>query len=133
MRNPSTTALSNWFERAWNQSDRTALDHLLTEDVIANGLADGASLQGKEGFRSFYDDFQSQIKNIHITIEDVVSEDNMECSRCTITGMHVPSNKSIKFSGVCMARIEDNKIAEAWNYFDFLTMYKQIGYTLVEP
>jgi hypothetical protein len=39
---------------------------------------------------------------------------------------------SAKFGGIVMVRIEGGKIVESWNHFDFLTMYKQIGYDLVE-
>jgi predicted ester cyclase len=32
----------------------------------------------------------------------------------------------VEFSGVTIARLRDGKIAEAWNYFDFASMYKQM-------
>jgi predicted ester cyclase len=31
---------------------------------------------------------------------------------------------------MCIARIENGKIAEAWNNFDFLSMYQQLGMQL---
>jgi len=31
------------------------------------------------------------------------------------------------FTGVSIVRIKDDKIVEAWNNFDFMTMNKQIG------
>ena len=34
------------------------------------------------------------------------------------------------FTGMCIARIKDGKIAEGWNNFDFLSMYQQLGMQL---
>jgi hypothetical protein len=31
---------------------------------------------------------------------------------------------------MCIARIENGKIAEAWNNFDFLSMYQRLGMQL---
>jgi predicted ester cyclase len=41
-----------------------------------------------------------------------------------------PTNKAANITGICIARIEDGKIAEGWNNFDFLSMYQQLGMTL---
>ncbi len=41
-----------------------------------------------------------------------------------------PPSKAASFTGMCIARIENGKIAEAWNNFDFLSMYRQLGMTL---
>jgi predicted ester cyclase len=39
-----------------------------------------------------------------------------------------PGNrKNVKFSGLCMVRVEGGKIAEAWNQYDFLSMHQQLG------
>jgi len=32
----------------------------------------------------------------------------------------------VKFTGMTMARVKDGKIAEAWNNFDFMTMFQQM-------
>jgi predicted ester cyclase len=31
------------------------------------------------------------------------------------------------FSGVCVGRIKDGRLVEAWNHFDFLGLYQQLG------
>jgi predicted ester cyclase len=39
--------------------------------------------------------------------------------------------KDVNFTGIVIARFSDGKIVEAWNAFDFLSMYKQLGQKLV--
>jgi predicted ester cyclase len=37
------------------------------------------------------------------------------------------TGQSTEFTGITIVRIEQGKIVEAWNNFDFMTMYKQLG------
>ena len=37
------------------------------------------------------------------------------------------SLKPVDFWGMTMVRVRDGKIVEAWNTFDFLSFYQQIG------
>ena len=41
-----------------------------------------------------------------------------------------PTNKAVSITGMCIARVENGKIVEGWNNFDFLSMYQQLGMTL---
>jgi|ERR1043165_3459210 predicted ester cyclase len=130
MRNIKTTLLFRWFQEVWNESKKDSIDKLLTKDVIAHGLGPDGQLQGIESFKNFYDDFRNQLKNIHVHIEDVICQDDIETALCKVTAVDEASGKEIKFSGICMAKIENGKIAQAWNYYDFLKMYQQLGFVL---
>ena len=54
---------------------------------------------------------------------------------CHVTGRHVgdalggkATGHSIDFWGTTIGRVENGKIVDGWNTFDFLTMYQQIGW-----
>jgi predicted ester cyclase len=131
MRNHKLTVIYNWFDQVWNQIRKEAIDELATPDVIANGLGPEGRLQGIEAFKNFYDEFRSQFKNVNVVVEDVVSQDDMETGLCKVTATDTASGTDVEFSGLCMVRIVDGKIAEAWNQFDFLKMYQQLGFSLL--
>jgi predicted ester cyclase len=44
--------------------------------------------------------------------------------------MASPTNKPINITGTCIARIENGRIVEGWNHFDFLSLYQQLGMQL---
>ena len=59
--------------------------------------------------------------------------------RCAVTGTHRgrspvldldPTGRRIAITGIWIARVADGRIAEAWNNFDFLSLYLQLGLTL---
>ena len=64
---------------------------------------------------------------------DVLREGDKEVARCQVTAKHTgdglgkpPKGNALSFTGMTWVRIQEGKIAEAWNNFDFLTMYRQM-------
>ena len=50
--------------------------------------------------------------------------------RATHTGEGIgitPTDKPVEFTGMTMVRVKDGKIVEAWNNFDFMAMFQQLG------
>ena len=130
MRKANDTLVFRWFKEVWNDSRKEVIDELLKDDVTAHGLGPEGKTHGLDAFKQFYDDFRSQFKDVHVIVEDVISEDDIETARCSVKAIHIPSGKEVNFTGMSMAKIEDGKIAESWNSFDFLTMYQQAGFAL---
>ena len=77
------------------------------------------------------------ISRFRITVEDALVDGDRIAVRCVVSGTHTgpgitaqPTGKSAEFTGVCIARVQGGKIAEAWNNFDFLSLYQQLGMQL---
>jgi predicted ester cyclase len=126
------TLLYRWFDEVWNNARESAIDEMMIAEVHAKGISENNDptkneLEGINGFRSFYHEFRKEFPDIRVTVEEVVAEDDNEVARCTVEGKHASSGKDVRFSGLCMVRKQDGKIVQAWNNFDFLTMYQQIG------
>ena len=130
MRNVQTTLLYKWFDEVWNKGDENAIDKLMTSDSIAKGILADDQPKGAEGFKIFFNDFKSQFHDIKIEVDDVISQDDIESARTTVSAIHTKSGKKVTFSGMCMVKVAEGKIAEAWNNYDFLNLYEQIGQKL---
>lgn len=130
------TLLERWFEEVWNKGREAAIDEMCDPNVVGHGLtdADGNEVHKVTAFKVFYRQFRSAFTDIHILVEDTVSEGDKIVARCLVTGTHdghglgmAPTNKPVKFTGLCMVRIKEGKIVESWNNFDFLTMHRQLA------
>jgi len=118
MRNLATTFSYRWFEEVWNNLQRDSIEMLVNNNaIIHNVTGDNADDIGIAAFRQFYDDFTAQFKNIRVTVEDVVSQDDMETARLSVTAFHIPSQQDVEIKGTTIIRLRNDKIAEAWNYF----------------
>ena len=131
MRNVKSTLMYKWFSEVWNNDNEHAIDKLMAGDAIAEGILTEDMPKGTEGFKIFFRNFRSQFHNIQVTVDDVVSEDDMEAARTTVHMIHTSSGKPVSFTGTGMCRVKDGKIAAAWNNYDFLGLYQQLGQKLV--
>jgi steroid delta-isomerase-like uncharacterized protein len=125
-----------WFEEVWNKGREEAIDEMFAAEGIAHGLADvaGNELRGPQDFKPFFRKFRAAFPDIEVVVEDTVAEGDKVAARCLVRGKHqsdslgfVATGQSTEFTGITIVRIEKGKIVEAWNNFDFMTMYKQLG------
>lgn len=131
MRDIKTTVLYKWFHEVWNNNNEDAIEELMTSDSFAHGILAKDQSIGPDGFKLFYKDFKNQFRDIRIEVEEVISQDEFESARTTVNAIHAATGKNVSFSGICMVRIQNDQIAEAWNQYDFLNLYQQIGLKLV--
>ena len=129
--------LRRWFEEVWNNGRADAIEEMFDENGIAHGLSDDPSkpIRGPKDYRPFYDVFRQAFPNLRIVIEDMVAEGDKVAARCSVRGKHegdfmgrAATQSPVEFTGITIVRIDNGKIVEAWNNFDFMTMYKQVGH-----
>jgi predicted ester cyclase len=128
--------MHRWFEEVWKKGRAGAIDEMFAEDGIAHGLVEehGNELCGSKGFKPFFVNFRSAFSDLEVIIEDTVVEGDKIAVRCSVRGTHrgaginlSATNLPVEFTGICITRIKDGKIVEAWNNFDFMTMFQQVG------
>ena len=126
-----------WFDEVWNKGRADAIEELFDENGIAHGLSDDPSkpIRGPREYRPFYNVFRQAFPNMVIVIEDMVAEGDKVVARCSVRGKHegeflgrAATQSPVEFTGITIVRIDKGKIVEAWNNFDFMTMYRQVGH-----
>ena len=136
MSDKNKALVRRWFEEVWNQGRGEVIDELLAEDAVIHGLVDGAGnpVESLQGFHDFHDQFRGAFPDLVVSVEDAIAEGDMVVARCSVRGQHTgdqlgfaATNAPVQFEGVAITRIENGKIAEAWNHFDFALMNRQLG------
>ena len=124
--------LQNWYEEVWHKGNEEAIDQLLHKDAIIHGLGTETNTTGPDNFKPFYKSFRESFTSVHVNLQPIVVTDDIEAAYCDVTGKDT-DGKKFRFHGITIARFKDGKLVEGWNGFDFLTMYKQLGYELIPP
>ena len=127
--------MRRWFEEVWNQGRPEAVRELMAEDCVNHGLSeDGQPMRGHADFLPFHTQFREAFPNIEVVVEDTVAEGDRVVARCSVRGKHVgdslgfkATGTQVEFDGITIVRIKDGKLVEAWNNFDFMKMYRQLG------
>lgn len=129
--------LRRWFEEVWNKGRADAIEEMFDENGIAHGLSDDPSkpMRGPRDYKPFYATFREAFPNMIIVIEDMIAEGDKVAARCSVRGKHegeflgrAATQAPIDITGIAIVRIENGKIVEAWNNFDFMALYKQVGH-----
>src|ERR1700730_9379072 len=127
--------IRRWFEEVWNKGREDAIDEMFSENGIAYGLADsGPHLRGPDGFKPFFRAFKNAFPDLEVIVEDVIGEGDKVVARCSVRGRHTgndlgfdATHQPIEITGMTIVRIENGKIVEGWNNFDFMKLYQQLG------
>jgi steroid delta-isomerase-like uncharacterized protein len=123
-----------WFEEVWNQGREGAIDELLCADGVGFGLADtGTEVHGAEQLKPFVRNLRDAFPDLHITIEDMVSENDKVAVRFNLTGSHKgsglgfpPTDHKINVTGMTILQISQGKLRHGWNNWDQLGMMQQL-------
>jgi predicted ester cyclase len=124
-----------WFEEVWNQARETTIDELFSADGVAHGLGDSESdVHGPTEFKSFAANMRGSIPDIHIQLEDILSEGDRVAMRIRLQGTHagkglgvMPTGRNISIQGIVIIRVVEDQIVEGWNSYDQLGLLRQIG------
>lgn len=124
---------------AVNRGDEAALDDLLTEDVLDhNPIPDQAP--GLAGFKQWLRYVREVFPDVHVTVEDVISQGDRVGGRVTWRGTHrgtlagVPgSGRPVEFTAIHIVRFENGKAAEWWGVADLLGALLQAGAQVTAP
>lgn len=127
--------IRRWFEDLWNQGREETIELLIAPQAKLFGLAGGGvAVTGPQEFKPFFRQFRAAFPDITITVDRTVAEADLVVAHCRVTGTHsgdglgTPATGSkVEFTGMCMARFSGGQVVEAWNSFDFLTCYQQVG------
>lgn len=132
----SRDVIHRWFEEVWDKGREEAIDEMFAEEGVAHGLFDenGEELRGPAGFKPFFRKFRDAFPDIRVHVEDCICEGDRAAARCRVSATHAGAglgvaaiNNPVEFTGMCIVRVRDGKIVEAWNNFDFASLNQQIG------
>jgi steroid delta-isomerase-like uncharacterized protein len=128
--------MQQWFTEVWNKKRADAIDEMLPPDAVLHGLSDiaGNPISTPDAFREFHKQFCAAFADIEVTIDDLLAERDVVAARCSVKATHggdhlgIPAtNADVAITGMAFIRVEDGKIVEAWNSFDFLSLSRQLG------
>ena len=125
--------LRRGWEEILNKGNINALDQFYAENFVDHNAFPGIP-SGIEGMRQTYNIIFSAFTNIHVTIDDMVAEEDKIVVRVTANGIHTgefmgtpATGKRISVMEIRIYRIAGGKIVEHWGLMDTASLMQQIG------
>ena len=127
--------IRRWFEEVWNQGREATIDELVAKHAVGKGQTiDGSPITGPEPFKSFWNALRSAFSSIHVDIHHVIEQGDLALLQWTITMTHTgefmgmpATGRTVAATGMSLQRFENGKIVEAWDNWDQLGAFAQLG------
>ena len=117
--------LEIWAKRVWVERDEAAIDEILAIDAAAHGLG-GQTLVGPEGFKAFHRALCAQLSDTELVVDHHIEAAGWLAALCTFKGTTSAGDRAT-ITGSIHARIAEGRILEAYNHFDFIGLFTQLG------
>jgi predicted ester cyclase len=116
----------------WNDGDYDLADELFHPQSVT---PDAPQLPvGPEGCKQVARTFRQAFPDFHMTVEDVVAEDDLVVCRFRQTGTHrgelfgvAPTGRRVDFGEMALCRIAGGRIVATWFQTDMLGLMEQLG------
>jgi steroid delta-isomerase-like uncharacterized protein len=119
-------------EELWNNLQYDLIDQVLASDVLAHA-PDGTQEQGNRRFRQVIPYLRTAFPDLHMTIEQMIAEDDHVAVRLRVTGTHQedfagmpPTGKVFAFPEWVFLRLWNGKIVEYWYLRDQERLLQQL-------
>lgn len=124
----------------WNDGNLDLVDEFYAPDMVWHVVDAGEDLVGTAAFKELVTSFRTAFPDFHVTFDEVLVAGEKTVIRWTMTGNNTgplqglqPSGQPVRLHGVAISRSVDGKTAEVWQYYNQLSMFQQMGYTLAAP
>ena len=119
MATPNEALARRWFDEVWNNDNEAAIDEMMVPDVVAHGL--GPSFTGRDNFHVFYRQFRESFASVRVTLDRVIDAGD-ECAFRGHAEATTKNGERYTFDGAGFIRVQDGRIVEGWNFWDFLDL-----------
>jgi len=106
-----------------NQKNLDAIEELYSPNVVEHNFAGEVSHEDFASIKDEYNMIFEGMPDLQITVDDMIAEGDRVVARFTETS----EEAGIDVTGVLIARLEDGRIVETWDYTDMLTLFSQLG------
>ena len=116
----------------WNEANVELADEIFHPKAVSPSAPQLPP--GPEGVKAIVTTFRSAFPDFHITIEDLVAEENSVAARLSETGTHkgefmgiAPTGRQVQFEEIGILRVGGGKVVESWYETDMLGLMQQLG------
>jgi steroid delta-isomerase-like uncharacterized protein len=122
----SIRQVSRQYFDAWNSGDTSLVDDVFASVFVIHDPASPMALtMGPAGVKERIRAYRAAMPNLHISIEDVISENDRVVTRWILRGRHSGifegvdgGGASVEVSGTTIHRISNLRIVEQWVNWD---------------
>ena len=124
-------AFKRIIEEVFNKGDLSLIPELVATNYVN---ASAGNIEGQEGFKQYITMIRTAFPDMHITIDDMVGEEDKLAVQISVTGTFTgkyldfePTGNKVNMKQAVFHRFSNGKQVEVTNYANQLEMLQQMG------
>lgn len=118
--------LRAWYSEVWEQGNTDAIDEYFAPDTMAEGLIPEMQV-GADDFRDLVSAFRHVLGDITVELPKIIEDGDWVSGVLHVKTFRADNGAPLEVTGQVMARFDDDKMVEAYNQFDFISLFEQLG------
>ncbi|MEX1663511.1 nuclear transport factor 2 family protein [uncultured Thioclava sp.] len=115
-----------WLNAVWGEGRLDLIKPLFVERAEAMGIMDGLNL-GPDEFLEFVPAFRTHLRDMKISILRSFEAGDWVWTLLKVEGVATALGTPVAATGQLAMRFEGDKVAEAYNSFDAISIFEQLG------
>ncbi|MDK3018523.1 ester cyclase [Pseudodonghicola flavimaris] len=122
--------LQRWCDEVWRDGNLDAIGELFDPSAVTSGVVPQMQI-GPDDFRELVSVLRHHVGPIEAEILKTVEEGDWLAAMMNFRTSRADNGAPIEVAGQVMLRFNGDRMAEAYNHFDYLAFFEQLG--LVPP
>ncbi|GAB5438523.1 ester cyclase [Falsiruegeria mediterranea] len=118
--------LKEWYDQVWVHGDVDAIEKFFDPETMAEGIIPEMQV-GVDDFRDLVTAFRYHVGEIDVKLPKTIENGDWVAAMLHVHTSRADNGAPIEVTGQVMARIKDDKVVEAYNQFDFISLFEQLG------
>lgn len=118
--------LKEWYDQVWVHGDLEAIDRFFDPSAMAEGIIPEMQV-GPDDFRELVMAFRHHVGDIKVELPKTIEDEEWVSAILHVHTSRADNGAPIEVTGQVMARFAEGKLVEAYNQFDFISLFEQLG------
>ncbi|WP_050602380.1 ester cyclase [Ruegeria sp. 6PALISEP08] len=118
--------LRTWYSEVWENGNTEAIDQFFAPETMAEGLIPEMQV-GADDFRDLVTAFRHILGDIKVELPKIIENEDWVSAILHVHTSRADNGAPLEVTGQVMARFKDNKMVEAYNHFDFVSFFEELG------
>ncbi|WP_170324849.1 ester cyclase [Ruegeria arenilitoris] len=118
--------LRNWYAEVWENGNVDAIDQFFAPDTMAEGLIPEMQV-GADDFRDLVMAFRHVLGDIKVELPKIIEDGDWVSGILHVSTTRADNGAPLQATGSVIARFKDDRMVEAYNQFDFISLFEQLG------
>lgn len=118
--------MREWYSEVWEKGNTDAIDRYFAPDILTDGLIPEMQV-GADEFRDLVMAFRNMFGVMEVTMPKIIEEGDWLSAIIHLRTTRADNGAPVNATGTMFIRFKDGYVVEAYNQFDFISLFEQLG------